>query len=79
MTLSQLTAISIATLPVGSRFGDQGALVERTAVGDWRFRSGDHDVALRRGNRTWLIEDHDVPVGTTSHLFDAVNLAFGVL
>lgn len=80
MTVTTLTALSVATLPIGGHLGDRrSTYVERTAVDHWHFLALGHDVSLHRGDRTWHVDDRHVPVGTRSALFDAVNLAFAAL
>lgn len=76
MTATDMTAITVAALPVGNTVRLPGVVVHHPAIAEWRFASRQRTVTLTRSNHAWCVgESRAVSTG----LFGAIKLAFAAI
>jgi hypothetical protein len=76
MITTDMTALTVAALPVGTTAHLPGVDISRRQVAEWRFTSAQQVVTLSRSDRTWCVSDGHT---TSAGLFDAVKLALAAV
>lgn len=92
MIVTAMTALNVATLPIGAYLEQQHpnaarveqqhpsiACVKRTDIDCWYFSAGCRRLTLRREAHTWQITTERGVLCQEPKLFDAVLLAFSQL
>ena len=73
MIATDMTAATIAALPVGTTAHLPGVAVHHSTTAEWQFASKRQTVTLTRGHHAWRVGDsRTVSIG----LFGAIKLAF---